>query len=289
LKSLVSFSLQNTVQASRTKRQITAYCIPSYSTMCSNSKVNEALQGMTKSGSTDAPTISGPRFLKNPSDYFLVDIREPSEIQEKALTGATADAQVTLGAICHDASALLARNSGDKTMVLICNTGKRAELAAKSILEQSPSSKVAVLQRGMVGLENPAALSPNFMVVFGLGDSPEKLSLALAAVANATEVHENVVLVLMSDGVDWFVKPDSPKATGHTNVEAVNHGEPFKPCKAMLNKFLSMGGVILACTTCINHRGYSFESDMMDCVKNLQMPDLLRMMGEAKGGCLQFM
>ena len=124
----------------------------------------------------------------------------------------------------------------------------------------------------------------------GLGSSTEKLSLGLAAAANAMEQYETVVLVLMSDGVNWFLKPDSPKAAGTSgNVESVNQGEPFKPCKAMLNKFLTKGGVVLACTTCIKHRGYSFDQDMMDCVKPLQMPDLVRMLGEAKGGSLQFM
>mmetsp|Transcript_1396 Transcript_1396/g.2529 ORF Transcript_1396/g.2529 Transcript_1396/m.2529 type:complete len:257 (-) Transcript_1396:514-1284(-) len=256
--------------------------------MCSTSKVNEALQGMTTSGaSAEAPSISSLRVQQNRSEYYLVDIREPSEIQATPLPKITTDAQVTLGAICHDASGLVAQTN--KTLVLVCNTGKRAELAAQSILLQSPSAQVAVLQRGMVGLENPSAVSPDFLVVLGLGDSTEKLSLSLAACANATEVHSTVVLVLMSEGVNWFVKPDSPKNDGKTNVEAVVQGDPFKPCKAMLNKFLTKGGVVLACTTCIKHRGYSFETDMMDCVKSMQMPDLVRMMGEAKGGCLQFM
>lgn len=251
------------------------------------------------------PSVSAHRLKQNRSDYFLVDIREADEIAEKSLpSNVKADAEVTLGAICRDAvGSLLATKittttvdeKKNKTLVLICSSGKRAELAARTILLQSPTTSVAVLQRGMVGLENVAAVSPEFLVVLGVGgeDSTEKLSLSLAAVANATDTYESVVLVLMSEGIQWFVKPDSPNskagAVATNNVECVVQGEPFKPCKAMLKKFLTNGGLVLACTTCVKHRGLSFEADMMDCVKPMQMPDLVRMLGEAKGGSLQFL
>jgi rhodanese-related sulfurtransferase/sulfur relay (sulfurtransferase) complex TusBCD TusD component (DsrE family) len=261
--------------------------------MCSKSNVNDALKGVSGSsgGSVLLPSIAAHQVKQHRDAFFLVDIREPSEVAAKPWTAA--DTTVTMGAICHDATDLLAQVDISKTLVVVCNTGARAELAAQSILAQSPPNhpkKVAVLQRGLVGWENPAAVSPDFLVVLGLGDSSEKLSLALAAVSAAVDLHSTVVLVLMSDGVNWFLKPDSPKVVKETpNVETISVGDPFKPCKAMLNKFLSSGGTILCCTTCILHRGYTFETDMMDCVKPLQMPDLVRMLGEAKGGSLQFM
>jgi rhodanese-related sulfurtransferase len=275
--------------------------------MCSKSNVNDALKGViseTSGGSAVVvvPSIAAHKIRQNRDAFFLVDIREPSEVATKPWS--EADAILTMGAICHDATSLLAQgneNNNNKTLVLVCNTGVRAKLAAQSILMSSAGARVAVLQRGLVGWENPAALSPDFLVVLGLGDSPEKLSLALAAVSAAVDMHSTVVLALMSDGISWFLKPQQQqqqqqpdsdqesKKVGIPNVETVSMGEPFKPCKAMLNKFLSSGGAILCCTTCVLHRGYSFETDFMDCVQPLQMPDLVRMLGEAKGGSLQFM
>ena len=237
-----------------------------------------------------------------------MDIREAAELGD---FDDDADGHATLGSIVHDASGLLNSHSSleDKTMVLVCHTGRRARLAAASILQQAPREKnVAVLHRGWVGWQHPyTAVDPDFLVVLGLHDSPEKLSLGLAALASAVDTNDSrhatttttttAVLVLMSDGVDWFVKEDckSPTAQLTTgtipNVNTVNHGSPFKPCQAMLNKFLDKGGIVLACTTCVKHRQYSFEDDMMDCVHPMQMPDLVRMLGEVgtKGGSLQFL
>lgn len=275
--------------------------------MCSTSKVNEALKGVTSSSSSNNSAtaipamISAHKIRQNRSHYLLVDVREDAEIQETPF--ADADAKVTLGVLCHDASDLLAQGAAaaaagtdeNKTVVLVCGTGRRATIAAQSMVANprhsgtAAATHVAVLQRGLLGWNTMAAISPDFLVVLGLNDSTEKLSLSLAAAAAAVDTHETVVLVLMSDGVNWFVKTDSPKkASDAQNVESVSHGAPFKPCKAMLNKFLTNGGVVLGCGSCVKHRGCSFETDMMDCVHPMQMPDLVRMIGEAKGGCLQF-
>jgi rhodanese-related sulfurtransferase/predicted peroxiredoxin len=262
--------------------------------MCSKSNVNDALQGVAAAagggggGGVIIPTVSAHRVRQNREAYFLVDVREASEIAEQPFAS---DAQVTLGLVCKTGGAdqVMTKVAGtDKTVVTVCNTGGRAEIAARHILQTASSSsgKVAMIQNGLVGWDNMAAAIPDFLVVLGLGDNTEKLSLALAACANGSEVHSTVMLALMSDGVNWFVKDDKKKA-GMTNVETVAHGEPFKPCKAMLNKFLGNGGIIVACTSCVKHRGLSLETDMMDCVHSLQMPDMIRMMGEAKGGCLQ--
>lgn len=259
--------------------------------MCSKSKINDALMGGsgTSGGAVLVPSIAAHQVRQNRDAFFLVDIREPLEVTTKPWSDA--DAAVPMGALCHDATDVLVQGN-NKTLVLVCNTGVRANLAAQCLLSAGAGpQKVAVLQRGLLGWENPAGLSPDFVVVFGLGDSREKLSLALAAASAAVEMHSTVVLVLMSDGVNWFLKPDSPaqRVSETPHVETVAVGEPFKPCKAMLHKFLSGGGAILGCTTCVLHRGYSFDADLMECVKPMQMPDLVRMLGEAKGGSLQFM
>lgn len=270
--------------------------------MCSTSKVNDALGGLSATaGVAPLSFIPAHKVQQNRSRYSLVDVREAKEIKEHPMDDP--DYRKTLGDICHDASELLVaavtnNNSEKTTIVLVCNTGKRAEIAASAILAQHPSAKVAVLQRGLVGWNNPSAVSPDFMVVLGVSGAAmtEKLSLGLAALASAVDLHETVALVLMSDGVQWFINPDSTTTTAvdirktTPNVETVSHGDPFKPCQAMLKKFLSNGGIILACTTCVKHRQLSFENgDMMDCVNPMQMPDLVRMLGEAKGGSLQFL
>lgn len=270
--------------------------------MCSKSNVNEALKGMTGTAGgsvATVATVTAHKIRQTRAAYYLVDVREQVELDVTPFPDA--DIHVTLGGLVQDDCAWVAWATqgaavGEKTIVLVCPAGHRATLAAQTILAHHPATKVRVLQHGLVGWENIAAVSPDFMVVLGLGDSSEKLSLSLAACAAATEMHSTVVLVLMSDGVNWFLKADSPKLSTVqeklpecANVETVSHGEPFKPCKAMLSKFLSSGGIILACTTCIKSRNYDFKTDMMDCIHSMQMPDLVRMMGDAKGGCLQFM
>mmetsp|Transcript_19641 Transcript_19641/g.42317 ORF Transcript_19641/g.42317 Transcript_19641/m.42317 type:complete len:92 (-) Transcript_19641:283-558(-) len=90
----------------------------------------------------------------------------------------------------------------------------------------------------------------------------------------------------MGPGVEWFTNPTTQPQ--QTNVESVVQGEPFKPCKAMLHKFLSAGGLVLACTTCVLHRRYTFERDMMECVTPMQMPDLIQYLSRANGNTLQF-
>lgn len=256
--------------------------------MCSTSNVNAALGSLSDFGTGPIQTVPAHKVKKERTNYFVVDVREAFELE--ANTFDDADIHLPLGAICHDATTLFEKCPESKTIVLVCATGSRAEVALQSVLVQKPTSNAAVLQRGLVGWENAAAVVPDFVVVLGVGDSTEKLSLSLSAVASAVDQHQDVVLVLMSDGVNWFIKSDSPKVVeGTSNVETVSQGAPFKPCKAMLNKFLSNGGVILACTTCVKHRGCAFGTDMMDCVSPLQMPDLVRMLGEAKSGSMQFM
>jgi len=253
--------------------------------MCSTSKVNDALKGLSSSTSnTNVPSIPSHKIKQHRDQYFLVDIREPNEIEDEPFPDA--DLKMTMGAVCHKKT--IPTQDANKTIVLVCGSERRAQTAAEFV---TSNQKVAYLQRGLIGWNNPSAVSPHFMVVLGTCDSSEKLSLALAAAANATDVHDVVVLVLMSDAVQYFIKPESPKAKESKvpHVSTVHHGDPFKPCKAMLSKFLSSGGIILTCTTCVIQRGLSFEKDMDDTISPMQMPDLVRMLGEAKGGNLQFL
>ena len=268
-------------------------CIHTYlkstttTTMCSTSKVNEMLHagvGSATATSATVRTMAAHQIKANRDLYRLVDVREADERQDN---DPNFDVSVPLGALLHAPEQYLGENvSAGRTNVLVCGTGHRAQLAAQDLASQY---SVTVLQGGLVGWKEPAAVVPDFLVVLGRSDSTEKLSLALAAAAAATEQHKTVAMVLMGDGVEWFLK-DAARGPLSQNVQDVAHGEPFKPCAAMLKKFLGAGGgILLACTTCVKHRGYAFGTDMMDAVNPMQMPDLIRMMGQAKGGVLQFL
>lgn len=257
--------------------------------MCSKSKVNDMI-GNLASGSNRTlapgiaiPSVSANRLRQNRSLYYCVDVREPDERSGK-LVDLEVDADYTIGALLRDAprDALDDWKSLNKTIVLISDSGGRSGMAYEG-LRKCGFTNVAVLQRGNVGLTHAAACIPDFLVVLGVGDSSEKLSLALAACATAVEAHETVVLAVMADGVDVFQKQ---VAEGQIQVNDVDL-PPFKPCKAMLRKFIDGNGQILVCSTCVARRGLDFGKDMMDCVAPLQMPDLIRMLGEANAS-LQF-
>jgi rhodanese-related sulfurtransferase/sulfur relay (sulfurtransferase) complex TusBCD TusD component (DsrE family) len=264
--------------------------------MCSTSKVNDMLGNLKGSSPPSIASVSGgggsivsaTKLRQNRDSFFVVDVREAGE--EPLAGDVVADANMTVGAILKDASSLTTLNPSQKQIVTVCATGVRAKVALEHGLVPQGFSNALVLQRGILGLSHAAACIPNFVVVLSNGESTEKLSLSLAACANAVETYDTVVLVLMSDAVSCFLKPESSftqKDSTMLQVDSVIQGEPFKPCSKMLEKFLSKGGTVIACTTCVKHRGYSFETDMMDCANAMQMPDLVRMLGEAKGS-LQF-
>uniref|UniRef100_A0A7S3P2H5 Rhodanese domain-containing protein n=1 Tax=Amphora coffeiformis TaxID=265554 RepID=A0A7S3P2H5_9STRA len=207
-----------------------------------------------------------------------------------------ADVEVPMGKLL---AAGVAEEWIDKQgIVLVCNTGYRAaitarELAATGNSATAASSKVMALQNGILGLRNPAATVPDMVVVLGTKSNAEKITLALSAAAAAAKDGETVVLALMGDGVCTFLRKGNNKELAvpqqSYRIEETFIGEPFQPCKTLMNKFISSGnGVILACTSCIKHRGIDFGSDLLDCVSPMQMPDLIRMLGQAKKS-MQFM
>ena len=90
----------------------------------------------------------------------------------------------------------------------------------------------------------------------------------------------------MGDGVCTFLRKGNNKeeaSTSSLRVEETFIEETFKPCSVLLNSFIGTGnGVVLACTSCVASRKIEFGSDLLDCVAPMQMPDLLRMLEEAK-------
>mmetsp|Transcript_22526 Transcript_22526/g.27787 ORF Transcript_22526/g.27787 Transcript_22526/m.27787 type:complete len:262 (+) Transcript_22526:98-883(+) len=261
--------------------------------MCSVSKINEMLALTKISGAqSKAPSISAVNLKHNRSNYFLVDIREPDEITSSPLpNGTTADSAIPMGKLLASPSKLLDKSTtGGKTIVVLCNSGYRAGITAAEVT--ASGFDAVSLSRGIVGLNNAAATVPDFVVVLGLKDKAEKITLALNACAVAAAEGDTTVLVLMGDGVCPFLKTTCGKeAASETSfrVEDTFVGEPFKPCRALLDKFLGSGNaVVLGCTSCVKKRGFGFKSDLLECVEPMQMPDLMRMLGEAKKS-LQFL
>lgn len=270
--------------------------------MCDSSKVNDLLgKGggvavASMSARAAVPTISAVRLRHSRDQYYLIDIREAEEISEDPLpSDMVADVEVPMGKLL--AAGVAEEWISQKGIVLVCNSGYRAaitarELAAHPSTTRVAGSKVMALQQGVIGLRNPAATVPDMVVVLATKSNPEKLTLALNACAVAASAGETVVMCLMGDGVCTFLRKGNNKETETKEsfrVEETFIGEPFQPCKALLTKFIASGnGVVLACSSCIKSRGIDFGSDLLDCVEPMQMPDLIRMLGQAKKN-LQFM
>ena len=294
--------------------------------MCDTSKVNDMLGGggvaaATASAASRVPTIAAVKLHHERDKYYLIDIREAEEIAEHPLSpkmndpsggddtksdDGTEDTTVTAGdIIVADVEVpmgkLLAAGVAEEWIdkqgiVLVCNTGYRAAITARELAATMPprvASKVMALQNGILGLRSPAATVPDMVVVLATKSNAEKITLALSAAAAAAKEGDTVVLALIGGGVCTFLRKGNNKELAvpqqSYRIEETFIGEPFQPCRALMNKFISSGnGVILACTSCIKHRGIDFGSDLLDCVSPMQMPDLVRMLGQAKKS-LQFM
>ena len=262
--------------------------------MCSVSKVNETMSLNQAPASTAGATeVSSMKLRHSRDQFFLVDIREAIEIASELLpSDIKADDEVPMGRLfnlCVTDAFNMWKESGKK-IVLLCNSGRRASLAASELALNGFDA--AVLTRGLLGLRNPAATIPDQLVILCTKSDAEKLTLALTACASAASGGETTVLVLMGDGVSTFLRKGNNKEEASATafrVEETFIGEPFKPCNALLNKFVGTGnGVVLGCASCVKSRGFEYGSDLLECVQPMQMPDMLRMLGEAKKN-LQFM
>ena len=200
------------------------------------------------------------------------------------------DAAMPMGKLLHKSKKKELEEWKTKQIVLICGSGHRSSIAANEMAKDG--FHVTALSRGIVGLTNPAATVPDLLVLLATKSNAEKLTLALTACGVAAAANETVVLVLMGDGVCTFLRKGNNKeeaSTTSVRVEEVFVGEPFQPCNVLLSKYIGTGnGVVLACSSCVKSRKIEFGSDLLDFVHPMQMPDLLRMLGEAKKN-LQFM
>jgi len=270
--------------------------------MCSVSKVNELLSLASSPGSVAAapsvPQIPGVKLKHDRQAFFLIDIREPDEVtadEEPLPLKLIVDATVTMGKLISSARSTTAvdewkTQAAGKQIVVFCPTGYRAGIVARELVANGYNA--AVLMRGLLGLPNPAATIPDLLVILGTKTNAEKMTLAMTACSAAAAAGETVVLALMGDGVCTFLRKGNNKeerSETSLRVEETFVGEPFQPCDQLLTKFAATGnGVVLACTSCVKNRKIQFGSDLLDCVYPMQMPDLLRMLGETKK-TLQFM
>lgn len=258
-------------------------------TMCSTSTVNDML-GLEQA--SVAKTVPGVKLKHSRNDFFIVDIREADEIACDPLpSDVSADAEVPMGKLYSLAGKGQLEWNKEAKIVLVCGSGRRSSVAASELVANGYEN-AASLQRGLVGLKNAAATIPDFLVILATKSDAEKITLALTACSAAAASGDTVVLGLMGDGVCTFLRKGCNKEEASPTslrVEETFIGEPFKPCDTLLNKMMGTGNcVVVACTSCVKSRKVEFGSDLLDCVKPMQMPDLLRMLGEAKKN-MQFM
>ncbi len=81
------------------------------------------------------------KSLNQSEDLFLLDIREAYEREVKAIPSA----HIPMGEVCNRMEELPA----DKWIVVICNSGQRAEALANLLERDFNREKLAVLQGGM--------------------------------------------------------------------------------------------------------------------------------------------
>jgi len=259
-------------------------------TMCSTSAVNDML-GLQQATGPVAKQVTAVKLKHSRASFFLVDIREADEIAADPLpSDITADEEVPMGKLF----ALI--NKGEltwckeKKIVLLCASGRRSLVAAPELVANGYDA--AALSRGLIGLRNPAATIPDFFVILATKSDAEKITLALTACSAAAASGDTVVLGLMGDGVCTFLRKGNNKEEASPTslrVEETFIGEPFMPCNVLLNKFIGTGnGVVLGCTSCVKSRKLEFGSDLREEVAPMQMPDLVRMLEEAKRN-MQFM
>ena len=274
--------------------------------------------------------ISAVQLRHNRQKFYLIDIREPEEIGADPLNGSsenyyddddddddvkekvkalqtntiTADIEVPLGKLLAAQGGVAPDWIQQDAVVLLCSTGYRSGIAARELrnhysstafprTSSTTTTKILALQRGLIGLRNPAATVPDTVVVLATKSNAEKITLALhAAAVAASSQGSTTVLCLMGDGICTMLRKGNNKEMADASslrVEEIFIGEPFQPCQALLAKLVGSGnGVVLGCTTCATSRSIAFGSDLLDCVQPMQMPDLLRMLGEARK-TLQFM
>ena len=80
--------------------------------------------------------------------------------------------------------------------------------------------------------------------------NPGKVTVAVMMAMNAARKGHRATLVLMVEAVKLAVPG---------GVEGIDIGAPFKPVKELLETFLSLGGKVVACASCLEHNHLTRE------------------------------
>eukprot|EP00127_Corallochytrium_limacisporum_P004038 Clim_evm87s156 gene=Clim_evmTU87s156 len=256
--------------------------------MCSTSKTMEMMGKSSGGGGGGGSFSTGPRIIspikvkQNPAEYVLLDVREKDELDgrdvEKPLNGAVCK---PMGKLLTDAHNDMLDEYKSQKLVVYCNTGYRSGIACKAL--EDLGFDAYTLEMGLLGWTNYAALTPEFVTVLTVKDDIEKITLGLSFANAGLQQGKTVAVIMFGDGVELVQKPE--RLGGKLMYEDWKLNDPFKPVKGLMNKFVSEGGIVFACTTCVKSRGITY-ADLLDFVSPIQAPDFVRMVSQA-GGSVQ--
>eukprot|EP01134_Creolimax_fragrantissima_P002396 CFRG2396T1 len=231
-----------------------------------------------RDGSSDAPSILPSVVRNNPEQYVLIDVRETNEPGE-TVPSLPGSVQYSLGHLIRDAADKIIENNipdehTGKKIVCYCNIGYRSGIAATELRRWGYESYT--LQLGIVGWENPAALSPDYVYLCLDGTNVENVTLMLSVLNGAIGNGMSAALILMGEGVNLVKKCGS-----EIECDKMILGKPFKDVKDLLRAFVKKGGIVFCCKSCVVFRKLTFK-DLADFVSPCQAPDVSRMQQSAK-------
>ena len=104
-------------------------------------------------------------------------------------------------------------------------------------------------------------------------DDPNKVTVALTMVLQARRKGHSVCLILMADAVALGV----PGA-----ADSLDIGQPFQPAAQLLKDYLSEGGRVAVCKSCLIHNGFTVEQ-MDGRYEIINAPDVVDLLMGATG------
>lgn len=103
--------------------------------------------------------------------------------------------------------------------------------------------------------------------------NPAKVTVAFTMALNALEKGHDAIVLLMVEAVE-LGQPDA--------TEGIDVGQPFEPVPDLLAKFLSGGGRVGICKSCMIHNGFT-EEQMAPQYEIVTAPEVIDLMMAAKG------
>lgn len=103
--------------------------------------------------------------------------------------------------------------------------------------------------------------------------NPAKITVAFTMALNALQKGHDAMVLLMVEAVELGL-PDATKG--------LDVGKPFEPVSDLVAKFLSGGGRIGVCKSCMIHNGFTAEQ-MVPGYEIVTAPDVVDLMMTAKG------